>query len=773
MNSAVGETPNLAARLQGLASPNSVVVGSSTQSLLRTKFEYHDLGSVTAKGLSAPIRAWQVLRPYNIESRFAPDASMGFTPLVNRHEEIALLLMRWQQVQEGDGQVVLLSGEPGIGKSRIIYEFRNRINSDLHAQVSFQCLPYYVSTPFYPFVQHFKSISGLDREAIPELALQQLEATLASTSAPLELVVPLVAALLSLPTGDRYKQLAHSPQRQKNATIAALIDHLIGLARKQPTLIIFEDVHWIDPSSREVLDLLVDRVQEASVLIVIVCRPEFQPSWIAHSHITRLTLNRLGRQLRAAMIESLAGGKALPQEVVKEIVIKTDGVPLFVEELTKAVLELNLLGEKDGRYVFSGQLRQLAIPATLADSLMARLDRMGSFKEVAQIGATIGREFSYEILCAVAETPASQLDVALSHLEDTGLIIRRGDPPTATYAFKHALVQDAAHSSLLNSDRKRLHAQIAEVLAQTYPEKIENEPELLAHHFSEAGDTPSAVDFWLKAGKRATKSRANLEAIGHLGRGLEVLEGNSGMQDRDHQELATRIELGVPLLAAKGYAVQEVEQNFLRALELGKRLDKKREIFSATRGLWACYFIRADLVRAHELGVQLLKLAELTTIDERAEQELQRTGYLIEANRALGQTMLYRGHFGASRDYFERGIALYDPSLHSSLIETHGLDPGIVCLSYLGYLKWFLGYPDEARECSDQALSNAGRIRQPFTLAFATTFRAYLCQHLQDTEGNSRICAKGSSHCVRAWVFALEVSGNNAPRMGVGRAGPG
>jgi len=733
-DSAVGETPNLAARLQAMAPPNCVVIASSTQSLLSAKFEYEDLGSNALKGVSAPVQVWRVVRPCRVESRFAATAGARLTPLVNREEEIALLVKRWQQAEECDGQVVVLSGEPGIGKSRIMQEFRERIASEPHGQMSFQCSPYYASTAFYPFVEQFKSITGFDREGSPELSLKSLKTTLAANTAPLELVMPLFAALLSIPTGDRYKPLDLSPQRQKDDIVAALVNHFIGLARKKPALMAFEDAHWIDPSSREVLDLLVDRVQDASVLIVITCRPEFQPSWNAQSHITTLTLNRLSRHLRAAMVACVAGAKALPEEVVEEIIVKTDGVPLFVEELTKAVLESNFLSEKDGRYVFSGSLRQLTIPATLTDSLMARLDRMASFKEVAQIGATIGREFSYELLRAVAETPADQLNVALSHLEHAGLIIRRGHPPEASYTFKHALVQDAAHSSLLHSDKKNLHARIAAVIAEIYPERAEREPELLAHHLTEAGQSKPAVDFWLKAGKRAATTRANLEAIAHLRRGLEVLKGDPGIPHRDGVELALRLGLGIPLIAAKGYAVQDVEKNYLRALELGEKLDDKQKLFEATRGLWVCYFIRADLVRAHELGAQLLKLAERTHQNETADQS-QKTGYLIEAHRALGQTMFWGGRFVASRVHLERGIGLYDPNLHGSLSETHGIDPGIVCMTYLGYLLWFLGCPDQAREWSAQALSQAERKRHPFTLAFALAFRTYLCQHLRDAEG--------------------------------------
>jgi class 3 adenylate cyclase/predicted ATPase len=756
-DSAVGETPNLAARLQALAPPNGVVIASSTQILLGAGFEYEELGRHSLKGLSVPVHAWRVIRPRRVESRFAASVDTKLTPLINRDEEIALLLMRWQEARQCDGQVVLLSGEPGIGKSRILEEFRRRIASETHGQTTFQCSPYYTSTPFHPFIEEFQSQMGFDREASPELSLKALEATLAVTNDPVELVAPLFAALLSIETGDRYRPLDLSPQRQKDDTVVALVNYIVGLGRQQPTVIIFEDAQWIDPTSREILDLLVDRIQDASILIIITCRPEFKPTWNMHSHITTLTLNRLSRQLRTAMIEQVAASKALSDEVIDKIVVKTDGVPLFVEELTKAVLESNLLCEKDGRYVFSGPLHQLAIPATLTDSLMARLDRIGPYRRVAQVGATIGREFSYKLLCAVAETPSEQLDEALSHLEDANLIVRRGHAPEAAYIFKHALVQDAAYSSLLHRERKKLHAKIAAVLAEMHPEKAEREPELLAHHLTEANQNELAVDFWLKAGKRAAKTGANLEAIGHLNRGLEVLKGNPDIPARDGLELVLRIDLGISLIAAKGYAVQEVEENYERALDLGQRLDDKQNIFAATRGLWVCYFIRADLAKAKDLSAQLLELAERSHLNDTADQALQRSGHLVEAHRALGMTLLYSGCFVESRDHLKRGISLYDPNLHRYLIETHGIEPGIVCLSYLGFLLWFLGCPDQARECDEQALSHAERIGHPYTLAFALAFRAYLCQQLRDVEGTrnhaDRAIAISSEHGFLHWKY--------------------
>jgi class 3 adenylate cyclase/predicted ATPase len=754
-DSVVGETPNLAARLQGLAPPNGVIIAASTKSLVDAKFDYKDLGINFVKGLSEGMQAWNVTGSSRVESRFAAAVGSKLTPLVNREEEIALLLMRWQAAKEGDGQVVILSGEPGIGKSRIVQEVRERITSESHERISFQCSPYNTGTAFYPFAEQLKLAMGLEREESTARSLTKLEAAIAASKGEKERVTRLFGALLSIDTHDRYRPLELSPQQQKDATVVALADHIIALGRDKPALIVFEDAHWIDPTSQEVLDLLIDKVQNTSILIVITCRPEFQPGWNAHSHITTLTLNRFSRQLRTLLVERVAGAKELPKDLIEEIIVKTDGVPLFVEELTKSVLESSFVSEKNGRYVISGAVRQLAIPATLTDSLMARLDRMGPFKKIAQMGATIGREFSYKTIRAVTDLPVDQLNAALIHLEDAGLLVRRRHAPESAYSFKHMMIQDAAYSSLLHSDRKKLHAKIAVVLAEMYPETIEREPELLAHHFTESDQGDAAVNFWLKAGKQAAKAGANLEAIGHLRRGLEVVQGNPQMQGRDEIELALRIALGTALIAGKGYAVQEVEENYTRALELGQQIDDKQTIFASMRGLWVCNFIRADLAKAHELSIMLLEFATRKHPNETPEEVLRKTGYLIEAHRAIAQTMFYQGRFAESQDHLECGIRLYDAKLHGHLTEIHAIDPGIVLLSYQGYLQWFLGYPEKARQFVDQAIANAEEMRHPFSLAFAWEFGAYLCQHLRDVHGTmdyaNRALVVSSEHGFLHW----------------------
>ena len=750
-DSAVGETVNLAARLQGLAPSNGVVISSSTRSLLKGKFDYRNLGDHELKGIPGRTEVWHVVRPSRVETRFAAAMGSRLTPLVNRNDEISLLLGRWQQAKAGDGQVVVLFGEPGIGKSRIVQEIFERIAGDRHGHVSFQCSPYYSSTAFHPFIEQLKFALGLDRDDASASSLTSLERAIAAARGEVEQVTPLFAALLSIPTGDRYPPLDLSPQQQKDAIVSALVNHLLGLARERPLVIAFEDAHWIDPTSREVVDLLMEKVENTPILVAMTCRSEFQPSWSARSHITTLVLNRLSRQLRTTLVERVAGSREMPKEVVEDIIVKTDGVPLFVEELTKAVLESDLLTERHGRYVLSGSWRQLAIPATLMDSLMARLDRMGPFKRVAQIGATIGRQFSYEMLNAVASLPAEQIEAALDRLEEAGLIVRLGQPPDALYSFKHVLIQDAAHASLLRSERRRLHARIASVLARKYPERTEREPELLAYHLTESDQSEPAASSWLKAGKQAAMLGAYLEAIGHLRRGLAVVQASLEMPNRDQMELELRVALGNALIAAKGYGTQEVEDNFTRALEFGRQLDDEDKVLAAIRGLWMRHFIRADLAKAHSLSAELLKFARR----ERPSGLLSKqTLYLVEAHRSIGQTMLYRGRFLAAQHHLQRSIRLDDPALHRGSGERL-INPGVMSSSYLAYLLWFLGRPDTARQNSEQAITDAEERRHPFTVAFALVFGAYLCQHMHDVVGTrdyaSRAMTISSEHGFLHW----------------------
>ena len=501
----VGETPNLAARLQELAAPGGVVIAPTTHGLVGGQFRYADLGVHRFKGLTAPIRAWRVRGRGRAEGRFeARQAAAGPTPLVGREREVALLLDRWQRAKDGAGQVVLLAGEPGIGKSRLIHSLRERLGGEPHTPLSHFCSPLHQTSPLHPIIGLLERAAGFARDDPPGRKLAKLEALLARGTEGVAAAAPLIAALLAIPAGDRYPPLNLSPQRQKERIFEALLGLLAGLAAEQPVLALYEDVYWSDPTTLELLDLVVERVQRLPALVLITFRPEFVPPWTGSPHITLLALTRLGRGQGAALVERLTGGKALPAEVVDQIVARADGVPLFLEELTKVVLGSGLLTDEGDRYALAGPASPaVAVPATLHDSLMARLDRLApAAKEVAQIGAALGRDFPHELLAAVAPLPEEVLRDALDQLIEAELIFRRGAPPEAVYSFKHTLVRDAAYESPLRSKLRRLHARIAQVLEERFPATAEVEPELLAHHCAEAGLVEKAAGYRHKAGQR-------------------------------------------------------------------------------------------------------------------------------------------------------------------------------------------------------------------------------------------------------------------------------
>ena len=606
--SVVGETPNLAARLQALAEPDAVVIAAGTRRLVGDLFEYRDLGAVEVKGIAAPVPAWQVLRPSVVASRFEALRGSALTPLVGRDEEIDLLLRRWARAKAGDGQVVLVSGEPGIGKSRITAALEERLHAEPHLRLRYFCSPYHQDSALFPFIDQLGRAAGFARDDLPAAKLEKLEALLARAAPPDE-DVAFLADLLSLPASERHPLPNLSPQRKKERTLEALIRQLEGLARQQPVVMVFEDAHWIDPTSRELLDLTVERVRSLPVLLIVTFRPEFQPPWTGQPQVTMLALNRLDRRDRTALVEQIAGGKALPDEVVAQIVDRTDGVPLFVEELTKSVLESGLLREEADRYVLDRALPPFAIPTSLHDSLMARLDRLASVRLVAQIGAAIGREFSYALLRAVSRLPEDELQAALARLVASELVFQRGTPPDAVYSFKHALVQDAAHGSLLRSTRQQLHAQIAEALEAHSPELMDSQPELFAQHYAEAGLVEKSVAYWGKAGQRSAARSAMAEAAAQFQKGLDQLALLPDTPERQRQELEFCSALGAVLLAVKGHAAPETGHAYARARELWEQLGSPSEFLQIPYGQSLYHVFRGELDLALRLDEDLLRLS--------------------------------------------------------------------------------------------------------------------------------------------------------------------
>ena len=705
----VGDTPNLAARLQALAEPGQIVISQDTRRLTAGLFDYHDLGRLAIKGLAEPVQAWQVLRTSGVESRFEAQHETSLTPLVGREEELELLLRRWRQALQGEGRVVLISGEPGIGKSRVIAELQERLQSEPHTRLRHFCSPHHQDSAFYPVIAQLERAARFKRHDTAEAKLDKLASLFGSRSGH-ENDIRLFAELVSIPTGDRYGPLNWSPQRKKQRTIEALLTRLELLSRRQPVFMVYEDVHWIDPSTHELLDTTVERVASLPVLLVITFRPEFQAPWTGQAHVSTVSLARLGRREGTVLVARVAGENALPAETMAEIMERTDGIPLFVEELTKAVVEGGVRDDGAGRTISAVPLASSAVPATLYASLMARLDRLGPLaKEIAQISAAIGRTFSYELLAPIAEKTDPALRTALGRLADAGLVFCRGTPPEATLMFKHALVRDAAYSSLLRGQRQQLHLRIARVLEDRFQEAAEARPEVLAGHFAQAGLAKKAIAYCLKAGQRATTLSAMPEALAQLTKGLELLSALPDDAERRQQELELRIALGKALIAAKGYAAPETGRAYARARELCHQLGDSSQLFAVLRGQYVFHNVRAELRAARELGEQLLDLA-------RRDQD---PAHLVEAHRVLGHTLLFLGEFAAARAQVRQGLALCDPPTNRPDTLLYGQHSGVACLSSAAYGLWFLGFPDRALATSREAVSWAKKLSHPFSLAFA------------------------------------------------------
>jgi predicted ATPase len=714
----VGETPNLAARLQALAKPNAVIVGASTQRLVEGLFECDDLGAQNLKGISQAVNVYRVRAEGAAPSRFEAAAQRGLAPLVGRESEIGLLLNRWAHAKEDEGQTVLLSGEAGIGKSRIVRAFRDRLEAEPHNRVLCYGSPYHQNSAFYPAIDQLERSLRFEKEDSTADRLDKLEAVLRDLDLSVDNSAPLLASLLSLKGDERYVELTLDPEQLKRKTLDALVSVYEAMAAQRPVLMVIEDVHWIDPSTRELISLLIERLPSWPILLLMTCRPEFESPWVAHTHITALTLNRLSRRESASMTAQVTQGKGLPAEVLDQIIVKTDGVPLFLEELTKTVLESGLLEDAGDHYTLSGPLPALAIPTSLQDSLMARLDRLGSGKEIAQLGAVIGREFSYPLLAGVAQLPDDKLQDPLRELNRSELIFCRGTPPDATYTFKHALVQDAAYQSLLKAKRQQYHQRIAHVLEQQFPETANTEPEVLAHHYTEAQLAEPAIDYWQRAGQRANVRSANVEAIAHLTKGLGLLESIPDPIKRAEKELALQMALGLAFLAAKGFGAVEVERTYARARELCEQVGDTRQLFKASWGLGRFYNVSGQMRAARESAEEILALA----------QRLQEPEFLIEAHLAMGITLYWMGEFVAAQSHNEQVLALYDPDKHRALGFEYGEPPDVTCLARQAFPLWMLGYPDRALESSYAAIARAQELAHPFGLARALSIAAGLHQ---------------------------------------------
>jgi len=720
----VGETPNLAARLQGIAAPKSVVIAEGTRRLLGDLFELQDLGAMDLKGIAASARAWAVLRARSVESRFEALHASGLTALVGREEETELLLRRWSKAKSGEGQVVLIGGEAGIGKSRLTATLMESLGGEPLTPVRYLCSPQHTDSALYPIIGQTERAAEWAHDDTPQARLDKLDALLAWTSTSIE-DAALFAEMLSLPNDGRYPVLDLAPQQRRQRTLQAVISQLEALARQSPVLMIFEDAHWTDPTSLEVFSRAVDRIETLRVLLIVTFRPEFDPPWIGRPHVMTMTINRLTRRQVSAMIDGVVGNKQLPATIRQDIIERTDGIPLFVEEMTKAVLEAESEGEAR-RTVGVVPWPALAVPATLHASLMARLDRLGSAKEVAQIGAAIGREFSHALLASVVRKPEAELEWALNRVVEAGLLFRRGVAPHATYLFKHALVQDAAYGTLLREPRRALHARIAEAFENQFAEIADGQPELLARHCTEAGLIEKAVSLWGRAGQRSLDRSALAEAAEQLTRALDQIAALPATPALRGKQIELQVAIITPLIHLKGYAAPEVKAAAERArllIEQAEALGEPAEdpllLFSVLYGIWVESFAAFDGDMLCNLAAQFLALAE----------KQAGTVSLMVGHRLMGMSLLMIGDIAEGQAHLDRAIALYDPVEHRPLATRFGVDIGVSILSYRSLALWVLGYPETALVDVENALRDARAINHSATLMYTlhNTSSTHVC----------------------------------------------
>jgi DNA-binding response OmpR family regulator/class 3 adenylate cyclase/predicted ATPase len=707
----IGEAIVMAGRLRNITPPNSINVAASTRKLLGSVFVCDDpqLCELEFQGVSKPVTACRVRGRRAIGSRFDARRTGTRTRFVGRQHELQQMTALWERAKGGKGQVALLCGEAGIGKSRICEAWLDRITDEPHVTMQFQCSPHHTNSPFHPIINQLEHVSRFERQDTPEIKIKKLETVLSRVGPAALADTPFFANLLSIPTDRFYSPPNLTPQRQRELLITALLRQVLGLAIGRPVVIKIADAHWIDSSTLESLSRCVRAVKTARVFVICSFRPEFFPPWLDESHVTMLRLDRLPCEQIGVIISDVVGTKQLPGELHEQIMSKADGVPLFAEELTKTVLESGAVQDAGDRYVAVDPLPPFVIPATLLGSLTARLDRLGPSKEIVQIGAAIGREFSYRLLAAVAPSSGPSLQAALAHIAASELIFARGDPPNSIYFFKHALVQDAAYATMVRSKRQQLHNRIVDALLKGFPETVETQPELMAYHLAQAGLTDKAIKYLRKAGQRAIEYSANAEAVGHLKRALDLLRSVPESAARKRAALRLEVMLGQAMIAQRGYAAPETKETLLRAKMLIDRLTDPRQKFSILYGIWACHYVGGEVAKQRDAAIEFL--AEAERHNDMAA--------LCIAHRAVGTTCVTTGEFAEALHHLERARALYDAEQHACYRFQYGQDIGVAALCYLSWTRWHLGYVDQASAVATEAMKLAEELSHPHTLVYA------------------------------------------------------
>jgi class 3 adenylate cyclase/tetratricopeptide (TPR) repeat protein len=749
--SVFGETPNLAARLQGLAAPNQLIVDSATKRLVGGEFEFADHGTFALKGFSTPVQAWRALRNKPSASRFESYRAGRMSGFVGREHETALLMGRWREAADGEGQVVLLSGEAGIGKSRLIRYVSDRLAGSAHALIQFQCSPHHTDTVLYPAITALRQMTGMTGEDGAETQRQKLHDLMAAIGLDDPVTVALIAELMGISADDLDRLPALSPERRKDLTLEALVQSVHRLADRSPVLFVVEDAHWLDPTTLDFLTRMIDRIQQMHVLLVVTFRPDFKPMWADSGHVTCLSLNRLPRRQSAELIAEMTRGKALPPEVQQAVLVKTDGIPLYIEELTENLLASGMLTEGTDSFSLNAQSTELAIPDSLQALLMERIDRLGSAKDIVQIGAAIGREFDYELLREAVDLEEGQLEQALRRLVTSGLIFQEGDMPSAKFQFKHALLQDAAYHTLPRKSRRSLHARLASALESKFAERVKAEPELLAYHYEQAGLIGAAVEYRRLAARRDAERSADIEALSHFNRALALLKELPEGPDRDALELDLLIARGAPMVTLKGYASDEIEQNYRRARELSKEDSLSDQHFLSVWGLWVFHLVRGPLARASDLAEALLSLARRRQIPD----------LLVRAHESVGSTDSFIGRFDEAKIHLEAATA--DPGPCRSHALPYTQDPGITARIMLARTLWIVGEVERVELLVSEAIGKARDLAHPFTLAFTLATTAWISSMLRDanrtlelTEEATAISTKYSFEVARAWAISSQ-----------------